>query len=135
MNIYLDVDGVLIRTASSKEDISNLVKYILSTYPESTYWLTSFARQGNYGVKNILKNHFQSELLEEMMQKIKVAGWNRSKTEGIKLTEPFIWFDDNLGWQDKMVLNAHGLRQNHFLMDPQNPEMAKKALARLKELS
>ena len=47
MNIYLDIDGVLVGTASPMSDIVDLLEYILERFPHSTYWLTTHCRWGS----------------------------------------------------------------------------------------
>ena len=44
MNVYLDIDGVIVGTASPQEDIVELLEYILGQYPHSAYWLTTHCR-------------------------------------------------------------------------------------------
>lgn len=47
MNIYLDIDEVLIANEMySATHANEFLKYILTKYPNSTYWLTTH-RQGD----------------------------------------------------------------------------------------
>lgn len=46
MNIYLDIDGVILGPESPKKGIDKLLKYLLKTYPDNTYWLTAHCKGG-----------------------------------------------------------------------------------------
>ena len=46
LNVYFDIDGVLLGTKSPKKDIIKLLRYCLHKYPNSTYWLTTHCKSG-----------------------------------------------------------------------------------------
>ncbi len=135
MNIYLDIDGVLVGTASPKEDIEFLLKYIIENYPDNTYWLTTHCKNGeNHCVDWLRRNGLSDELCDELEKKVKPTSWGVLKTEGIDMDQDFVWFDDNLFESEKLVLEANYVMDGFFKMDPYDPEMAKKALVYLKSL-
>ena len=135
MNIYLDIDGVLRGVASPVEDVVELLNYILTNYPDSAYWLTTHCRQGyNHTRAALLDSELPRDLAEKASEMIKPTDFSVLKTEGIDFTKPFIWLDDNLFESEKRVLESHNCLSSHFLMNPRDPEMAKKALALLKSI-
>ena len=133
MNIYLDIDGVLIGTMSPKEDVVKLIEYILEHYPNTTYWLTTHCKGGaNRCIEWIKMNDFPAELVDKMAQLIKPTNWGAMKTEAIDMDHDFIWFDDLLFEAEKRVLEAYYVLDDFYKMDPKDPEAAKKALEFLK---
>lgn len=135
MNIYLDIDGVLRGTASPVEDVVDLLEFILTNYPDSTFWLTTHCRQGyNHTRAALLDSDLPKELVERASSMIQPSDFSVLKTEGIDFTKPFLWLDDNLFESEQKVLESHGCLINHFYMNPRYPEMAKRALALLKSL-
>ena len=135
LNIYLDIDGVLRGTASPLADRIEFLEYILLNYPNTTYWLTTHCRSSKYDhCEAALKTEFPDELAELACRIIKSTDWNAMKTEVIDMDQDFIWFDDNLFGNEKRVLEERGVDKNFVWMNPRDPEMAKKALEKLKNL-
>ena len=136
MNIYLDIDGVLRGVTSPVEDVVDLLEYILANYPDSTYWLTTHCRQGyNHTRAALLNSDLPRELVERASTIIQPSDFSVLKTEAIDFNKPFLWLDDNLFESEQKVLEAHSSLINHFLMNPKDPTMAKRALALLKSLN
>ncbi|MBR3256413.1 hypothetical protein IKG10_01955 [Candidatus Saccharibacteria bacterium] len=135
MNIYLDIDGVLLGTKSPEKDIVKLVKYILKHYPDSTYWLTTHCKgEINRAVEWLRQNNFPEELADEMDKKIKLTDWKVLKTEGIDMDQDFVWFDDSLFEAERRTLEAYHALDGYYRMDPKNSRSAKKALKYLKSI-
>ena len=135
MNIYLDIDGVLRGTASPVEDRVELLDYILTNFPDSTYWLTTHCRQYyNHARAALLNSDLPKDLVERVSEAVKPTDFAVLKTDAIDFNKPFIWLDDNLFESEQKVLEEHGCLINHFSMNPRDPEMAKKALTLLKKL-
>ena len=129
MNVYLDIDGVLIGTKSPREDVLSFVKYVLEHYPNSTYWLTTHCRGGvNRCAEWLKQNDFPADLVEEMNRIIKPTDWEVMKTEAIDMDQDFIWFDDSLLETERRTLEAYYVLDGFYRMDPKDPEAAKKAL-------
>lgn len=132
MNIYLDIDGVLVGTKSPREDVISFIKYILEHYPDSTYWLTTHCKGGvNRCAEWLRMNDFPVELVDEMDKIIKPTNWEIMKTEAIDMDQDFIWFDDSLSEVEKKTLEAYYVLEDFYRMDPKDPEAAKKALGHL----
>ena len=119
MNIYLDIDGVLL--ANDKEAAryaDELLQAVLKDYPESTYWLTTHVWRGEHRVNEVLAPHLKPETVA-LLDKIKPTVWNEMKTDGINFSEKFIWLDDDL-WDDELKeLEKHNATDNFILIDLQ----------------
>ena len=132
VNIYLDVDGVLRGTASPRSDVQNLVEFILTNFPESTYWLTTHCRRGVNHCARALRGYLSDNLVDRMEAIIQPTDWQVMKTDAIDMEQDFVWLDDNLFESEMKVLEANHVVDGFFRMNPRDPEMAKKALARIK---
>ena len=132
LNIYLDIFGVLTQNSSPQADVIGFITYILQNFPQSTYWLTTFCRQGQNLCSAHLRRNFPSELVDQIDAIIQPTDWLRSKTEALDFTQPFVWFDDNLTDFDRQALRFYNAEHNFFWMNPQDQAMAKKALDHLK---
>ena len=135
MNVYLDIDGVLRGVASPTSDVAAFLEFVLDNFGDSTYWLTTHCRQGyNHCREALLDSDLPATLAERAAKIVKSTDFEVLKTDGIDFSKPFVWFDDNLFQSEQMVLEERGCLSSHFLMDPKDPEMAKKALNLLKML-
>ncbi|RWZ78753.1 MAG: hypothetical protein EOT05_03320 [Candidatus Microsaccharimonas sossegonensis] len=126
MNIYLDIDGVLLANEHNAANYADeFLQAVLAAYPDSTYWLTTHNRRGENRTKEVLAPHLKPETVP-LLDKIKPSVWNEMKTDGINFSEKFIWLDDDL-WQDELkVLERHNATDNFILIDLQkNPNQLK----------
>ena len=117
MNIYLDIDGVLLANETSAANYADeLLQTILKEYPDSTYWLTTHNWKGENRAKDVLAPHLKPETVA-LLDKIKPTEWGELKTDGIDFTQKFLWLDDDL-WEDELkVLDAHDATDNFILID------------------
>ena len=135
MNIYLDIDGVILGTKSPRRDIVRLLKYILKHYPDSTYWLTTHCKgEVNRCAEWLEQNDLPKDLVLKLDQTVRTTDWKMLKTEAIDFNQPFVWFDDAPFESERLVLEKNGVLNNCFIMDKRNPKMAKIALKYLKSL-
>ncbi len=126
MNVYLDIDGVLLANESNAANYADeFLQAVLAAYPDSTYWLTTHNWRGENRTKEVLAPHLRPETVP-LLDKIKPSVWNEMKTDGINFSEKFIWLDDDL-WQDELkVLEQHNATDNFILIDLQkNPNQLK----------
>jgi hypothetical protein len=104
MNIYLDIDGVLL--ANDRQPalhVKEFLAYILEHYPNSTYWLTTHCNgDASTPIRHV--GHLFDKESVELMKKIKPTSWEAAKTEGIDFSTPFLWFDDDLFFAEKKTL-------------------------------
>jgi len=129
MNIYLDIDGVLLIDENhATPHADELLKAILREFPESTYWLTTHNWQGENRAKDVLAPHLKSETVA-LLDKVKTTEWNEMKTEGIDFSQHFLWLDDDLWPEELEVLEKHDATDNFILIDLQNdPDQLKKII-------
>ncbi len=126
MNVYLDIDGVLLANENNAANYADeFLQAVLAAYPDSTYWLTTHNWRGENRTKEVLAPHLRPETVP-LLDKIKPSVWNEMKTDGINFSEKFIWLDDDL-WQDELkVLERHNATDNFILIDLQkNPNQLK----------
>lgn len=115
MNIYFDIDGVIL--ANDKQPalhVKEFLKYFIDRYP--AYWLTTHCKgDAKYTVSHI-QSYLDKETLE-LVKKIKPTNWSYSKTEGIDFSEPFIWFDDYIFEFEKQELAKHNSLNSWIKVD------------------
>lgn len=105
MNIYLDIDGVIM--ANDKEParhVHEFLEFVVNNYP--VYWLTTHC----HGDASHTIHHLGQWLDKETLQlttKIRPTDWQVSKTEAIDWNTPFLWFDDQLFDFEKADLIKH----------------------------
>lgn len=94
MNIYLDIDGVILANEKQPANhVKEFLKYVTDTYP--TYWLTTHCKGDSGYTISHLSRVLDGETIE-IAKKVNSTNWETSKTEAIDFTEPFLWFDDML---------------------------------------
>jgi hypothetical protein len=117
MNIYLDIDGVLLANDWNAANHANeLLRYVLDKFPDSTYWLTTHC-QGNPNTPIEHVGHLFEPDVVELMKKIKPTTWDLAKTRAINYDEPFLWFDDDLFFEEKETLTSRGVLDNWIEVD------------------
>ena len=134
MNVYLDIDGVIVGTASPQEDIVELLEYILGQYPHSAYWLTTHCRWGENRCADWLEqNGLPSGLVARLAGQVNPTHWKTLKTEAIDFGVPFVWLEDAPLYSERAVLQQHHALDSICIMNKKDEKMALKALAFLKE--
>lgn len=117
MDVYLDIDGVLLASdllpASHAPDF---IKYILTHYPDTTYWLTTRCQGDATTPIQYIGHLFDNETLE-LMKMIKPTTWDLAKTRAINFKRPFLWFDDDLFYEEKQTLLKHDALDNWIEVD------------------
>lgn len=117
INIYLDIDGVILANElNPARHASEFIEYVITNYPESTYWLTTHCQgDANTPIQHI--GHLFDSKNNELMKKIKPTSWDLSKTNAIDFTKPFLWFDDDLYPEESQALRLHGVEDNFIHID------------------
>jgi hypothetical protein len=134
MNIYLDIDGVILGVESPIEDLIKFISYILDNFPDSTYWLTTHCMCGENHTDSALRGVYPDELVDRIAGTIKPTDWRTEKTEAIDFSQPFVWFDDDAFESEWKILELHGALDGQFHMNLRDPKMAEKALGYLQSL-
>ena len=104
MNIYLDIDGVLL---ANEENLaigaSEFIKYAADNF--DVYWLTTHCMHGDpaHAIKYVQRT--TDENLRPYLEKFKPTTWRLAKTEAIDFTKPFLWFDDDCFSGERLTLN------------------------------
>ncbi len=129
MDIYLDIDGVIIGTASPAEDVEALLCFILDHFPRSVYWLTTHCKGRVNRTKEWLSGQVADALAERLYREVRPTDWDTLKTEAIDFSAPFLWLDDALLYSERKALQDHGKLDSWLVMDKRDPGMAKAALA------
>jgi hypothetical protein len=122
-NIYLDIDGVLLANDLNPANHSpEFLKYVIEKFPDSTYWLTTHC-QGDANVPIQHIGHLFDTETVKLMKKIKPTSWDLAKTRAIDFSQPFLWFDDDLFYEEKRSLIEHELLDNWIEVDlSKNPD-------------
>ena len=117
MNIYLDIDGVLLANDLTPASYSKqFLEYILKNYPDTTYCLTTHC-QGDSNVPIQHIGHLFDKETVELMKKIKPTSWDLAKTRAIDFSMPFLWFDDDLFHEERQTLIANNALDNWIEVD------------------
>lgn len=120
MDIYLDIDGVLLANDLNPANFAeDFLKYVLTHYPHSTYWLTTHCN-GDARVPIQHIGHLFSSKTVELMLLIKPTSWITAKTRGIDFSREFLWFDDDLFFEEEQELKKYGVKDNWIEVDLRN---------------
>lgn len=113
MNIYLDIDGVLLAHEGRAADYADeFVQFILKHWPDSTYWLTTHCWKGQNRTYEVLEPFLKKKTLDQL-HKIKPTEWGDLKTDAINFKRPFLWFDDDLFPEEKEILEHYRALECH----------------------
>jgi len=117
MNIYLDIDGVLlINEKHAAPYADGLITRLLEEFPDSTYWLSTHCWKGENRTKEVLAGALKPETLE-LLDRIKPTEWGELKTDAIDFSQRFLWLDDDL-WPDELAtLEKHNVIDNFIMID------------------
>lgn len=117
MDVYLDIDGVLLtKDLHPANHASEFLEYVLTEHPDTTYWLTTHCQgDANIPIQHI--GHLFDEETVELMKKIKPTTWDLAKTRAIDFKRPFLWFDDDLFFEEKQTLIEHNALDSWIEVD------------------
>jgi hypothetical protein len=94
MDIYLDIDGVLLANESNlAEGAKEFIRYSAENF--TVYWLTTHCMHGNGEWAAEYVNRASDEDLSECLKKFIPTTWSLKKTEVIDFSKDFLWFDDD----------------------------------------
>lgn len=127
MNIYLDIDGVLLTNENKAANYADeFIRAVLKRYPDSTYWLTTHVWRNEHRVNEVLAPYLEPETVS-MLDSIKPTEWGELKTDAIDFEQDFLWFDDDLWPNEMIVLERNEALHNFMMVDLQkDPDMLKK---------
>lgn len=124
MNVYLDIDGVLMANEThAAAGADEFLQAILNNYPDSTYWLTTHCWRGENRCTEVLSPILRPETIA-LLSKIKPTEWEDLKTDAIDFSQPFLWFDDDLLPDEAKVLAQYNATDNYVPVNLQTqPEL------------
>ncbi len=119
INIYLDIDGVLLipdYTNGDKwiPDIENIFKYLTENF--NCFWLSTHSHHGKLDTNKLFYS-LPKDNLKKYFEKIKSPAWNVLKTEAIDFSMPFIWIEDQPLASEIEVLKQHGCSESLLLVN------------------
>ncbi len=110
MNVYLDVDGVLVDRAGNLAPNAEL--FLSKVVDEgNTYWLTTRCHGDCDPVVTYMQRLVSPEIFA-LIKKVKPTTWSTYKTEAIDFSQPFIWYDDNPLMPEVEELRTKGALKN-----------------------
>jgi hypothetical protein len=116
MNIYLDIDGILLtKYGTLVPGAPDFIKYIVKKH--NVYWLTTWCKDGKSDkALEILTKHFPEESIK-YLEKIKPTTWRTWKTEAIDFSKDFRWIDDMVFPEEERVLKENDSEDKLVLID------------------
>ena len=131
MNLYLDIDGVLLdyNTETYAKGAIELIEYITSEF--DCYWLTTHCKGDSMPAIEYLSGYFPPDVIEKL-RKVKPTYWEDLKTEGIDFDRNFIWLDDYPFQAEQEVLKNFGVSESLYRVDLGNEDELANVLAYLK---
>jgi hypothetical protein len=127
MNVYLDIDGVLLINETNTALYANeLIQRFLEVYPDSVYWLTTHDWNGENNIDETFAPYLKPETVK-LLHKIKSTKWKELKTDGIDFSKKFLWLDDDLWPEELAVLEKCKATDNFIMIDlKKDPDQLKK---------
>lgn len=102
MNIYLDIDGVILdKSLKPTNHLKEFLEHITTNY--EVYWLTTHCK-GDSNPTLVYLSRFLDEDVLELLKKIKPTNWDTLKTDAIDFTKDFVWLDDFILPMERQVL-------------------------------
>jgi hypothetical protein len=118
MNIYLDINGVLLtRHLQPAPGLKEFLQYMIDNH--DVFWLTTHCKGDTQPVLQYLSRHLPKDTFE-LTRTIQPTDWDVLKTDGIDFNKDFRWFDDNIMESEKKVLMKYGCLEKHVLVDLDN---------------
>lgn len=113
MNIYLDIDGVLLANdAHAALHVDAFVDRCIDSGADM-YWLTTWCRgEDNQTERWLAQTDMNPETIAKLQKHCAPTNWDVAKTEAIDFTTPFLWFDDDLFEFEKIELVKHNALDN-----------------------
>lgn len=108
MNIYLDIDGVILtRTGDQMPYLKEFFDFVFRISSMNVYWLTTHCKDGTTdGLLRHLKGKL-NPIIEEYCTRVKPTKWQTLKTEAIDFDNEFWWFDDYILTAEQKILEQY----------------------------
>jgi hypothetical protein len=108
MNIYLDIDGVILtKDGKQMPGLEQFLNKIFGISGGNVYWLTTHCRElSTERVMLYIKDKLDSDIYK-ILESVKPVIWDTLKTEGIDFNNEFLWFDDYILQVELRILREH----------------------------
>lgn len=127
MNLYLDIDGVLL--ANDKQParhVDEFLRHLVARYP--TYWLTTHC-QGDVAQPFLVLSRYLPAETMRLLKRVKPTNWGTLKTEAIDFSQNFLWFDDDVLAEEQATLRRHHAFDSWIPVDlAANPDQLRELL-------
>lgn len=123
MNIYLDIDGVLLQKSGIVANhFDDFIEFVVLNH--DVFWLTTHCNNGeNRAIEHIKRDNKLSEKTIKYLEKIKPTSWQTLKTEAIDFSKDFIWLDDYLMESEASILKENNASEKIILVNlKDNPD-------------
>ena len=134
MNIYLDIDGVLISDAieSYGQPVAHVLDFLkFITARHNCYWLTTHCMNGENHVKEFLQKKLPPEAMTHVSL-IKPLDWKEWKTEAIDFSKDFRWIDDDVYEPEQEMLRSNNCEDKLIKINlRENPNQLQDILGQL----
>lgn len=117
MNVYLDVDGVILdKHLAPAKCLHEFVEHM--TKHHTCYWATTHVTDGSTEhVMRVLTRCGVPEETLELLQEVKGTTWDMLKTEVIDFDSEFLWFEDMPTEGERAELAKHGKKDSLVWVD------------------
>ena len=120
MNIYIDIDGPLIRDGKPTAHCFEFLRWAVEVH--RPYWLTTRDAHGQHaGILRAFRHTMGSPELpsdiEALLRAIRPTKWSGSKVSGIDLASDFVWIDDAPLAMEIETLRGRGLLNRLIIVD------------------
>jgi hypothetical protein len=115
MNIYLDIDGVILTSdLHPAKYAKEFLKFVTDNH--IVYWLTTHCKGDASFTVNFVSRFFDKETITSL-RKIIPTNWTTSKTEAINFNATFLWLEDHIFDYEKEDLIKHGVLERWIEID------------------
>lgn len=115
MNIYLDIDGVILANDFQPAfHAGEFVSFVVENFP--TYWLTTHCRTRGDDPLVLLRPMFSPEVVA-MLERIQPTYWEALKTEAVDFSQPFLWYEDDLFVDEMRALAQNKVAKSWVKID------------------
>ena len=131
MNIYIDIDGVLLTKKQELPESSiEFIDFLTTNF--SCYWLTTHCRTGENKALNYLSKFYDENVIRKL-SKVKSTNWMDLKTEEIDLNSNFIWLEDQPFEAEKLILKKYDKLECLLVVDLNKPNELKEVISKIKQ--
>ena len=120
MDLYLDIDGVLIRNGQPIPVCFEFLRWV--TEHHRGYWLTTRDAHGSHdGILRAFRHALDTPVLtpaiEALLTAIQATTWSANKVSAIDVASDFVWLDDDPLPTEIAVLRSLGLLERLIVID------------------